>query len=267
LKHTISGIALTTTVLCLTALSVSAQLRQSGPQLDLKDIQGRSLHLSDYKGKVVLVNFWATWCPPCRREIPDLIKWQRQYRARGLQVIGITYPPETLSEVRRFARKMRVNYPLALGSKETRSLFGTSETLPITVVIDKDGIAHEVIEGILFSDEFDAKVKPLLSDMPPSFATMAATQKRGRVQTATIQVSGEGYEPTNIKLRKGIPARLTFIRRVAAGCGTEIVIPAYGINRPLPLNQPVTVSFTPQRTGRIKMTCGMDMFRGSLVVR
>jgi plastocyanin domain-containing protein len=67
--------------------------------------------------------------------------------------------------------------------------------------------------------------------------------------------------------RRGVPARLTFIRRVAQGCGTEIVIPAYNINRQLPLNVPVVVSFTPNSAGRIKITFGMDMFRGALIVR
>ncbi len=62
--------------------------------LKLKDIQGRYVRLSNYRGKVVLVNFWATWCPPCRAEIPDLIRLQREYGNRGLQVIGVTYPPQ-----------------------------------------------------------------------------------------------------------------------------------------------------------------------------
>jgi thiol-disulfide isomerase/thioredoxin len=118
--------------------------------------------LSDYKGKVVLINFWATWCPPCRQEIPDLIKIQRQYRNKGLQIVGITYPPEQLSEVRRFARKLRLNYPVAIGTKESKALFTSSETLPVTVVIDREGVVRDVIEGIMYADEFDQKVKPLL---------------------------------------------------------------------------------------------------------
>src|SRR5688572_28840626 len=79
-------------------------------QLTLKDIRGRNIRLSHYRGKVVLINFWATWCPPCRAEMPDLIRLQREYRSRGLQVIGVTYPPQTLAEVRRFVRKLSVNY-------------------------------------------------------------------------------------------------------------------------------------------------------------
>ena len=137
--------------------------QDSGPtQLNLKDIQGRYIRLSDYRGKVVLINFWATWCPPCRTEIPDLIRLQRDYRDRGLQVIGVTYPPQKLAEVRRFVRRAKVNYPVGLGTKQTKLLFSSSETLPMTIVIGTDGRIRDIIEGILLPDEFEQKIKPLL---------------------------------------------------------------------------------------------------------
>ena len=142
-------------------LSVSAVAQQQ-MAFRLKDIHGRPFNLSDYKGKVVLLNFWATWCPPCRTEIPDLIKMQTQYRDQGLRIIGITYPPEKISEVRRFVRKLRINYRVAIGTKTSKALFTPSETLPMTVVIDREGVVRDVIEGILYSDEFDQNVKPLL---------------------------------------------------------------------------------------------------------
>jgi thiol-disulfide isomerase/thioredoxin len=131
------------------------------PQLTLRDINGRELRLSDYKGKVILINFWATWCPPCRAEIPELIKLQRKYQNEGLQIVGITYPPEELSEVKRFAQILKINYPIAIGTKANRELFSTSETLPLTVVIDRNGSVTEVVEGVMYPEEFDQKVKPL----------------------------------------------------------------------------------------------------------
>ena len=154
-----------TVLLFFFSVSLLAQSSQR-TALRLKDIRGHPFSLADYQGKVVLVNFWATWCIPCRTEIPDLIKLQLQYRDQGLRIIGITYPPEKNSEVLRFVRKLRVNYRVAMGTKATKALFTPSETLPMTIVIDREGAIRDVIEGIMYADEFDQKVKPLLSPNP-----------------------------------------------------------------------------------------------------
>ena len=132
------------------------------PQFALKDINGRTVRLSAYRGKVVLINFWATWCPPCRAEMPDLVKLQHDYAAQGLQVIGITYPPETKTQVRRFATSLKVNYPIILGTRQIKERFSADETLPLTVVIDRNGNVNTVISGILLHQEFEEKIKPLL---------------------------------------------------------------------------------------------------------
>src|SRR4026209_2038576 len=96
------------------ALSPARVVRQEAiaPEFTLKDLNGRTVRLSDYQGKVVLINFWATWCPPCRAEMPDLVRLQREYGKEGLQVIGITYPPERRARVVTFVRSLRVNYPI-----------------------------------------------------------------------------------------------------------------------------------------------------------
>lgn len=138
-----------------------AQARKA-PDLELKDLRGRSVRLSGYKGKVVLINFWATWCPPCRAEMPDLVRLQKVYKGRGLQVIGITYPPTNRHEVTRFVRRFKINYPILLGMRKTKALFDEGETLPITVVMDREGNIRELIEGILLPEEFEEKIKPLL---------------------------------------------------------------------------------------------------------
>ena len=134
----------------------------TAPQFTLRDVNGRTVRLSDYRGKVVLINFWATWCPPCRVEVPDLVKLQAEHGKQGLQIIGITYPPEKKARVRKFARSQKVNYPIVLGTRELKSRFSSDETLPITVVIDRDGKVSEIISGILLPQEFDEKIKPLL---------------------------------------------------------------------------------------------------------
>jgi len=154
---------MTRAVIIVTLLvALSSLVQQPAPGLELKDIEGRALRLSDFKGKVVLLNFWATWCAPCRSEIPDLVKWQREYKSQGLQVIGVTYPPEELAEVRKFIKSVEINYPVALGEEQTKAKFDKGENLPVTVVIDKIGMIREVIQGIIFPEEFEQKVKPLL---------------------------------------------------------------------------------------------------------
>jgi plastocyanin domain-containing protein len=91
--------------------------------------------------------------------------------------------------------------------------------------------------------------------------------RKPRVQTARILIDRMGYSRTSINLRRGIPARLTFVRQTNETCATEIVIPEYGINRNLPLNEPTVVNFVPRRSGTFSFTCGMNMMRGKLMVR
>jgi thiol-disulfide isomerase/thioredoxin len=135
---------------------------EQAPQFELKDLEGRTVRLSDYRGKVVLINFWATWCPPCRAEMPELVRLQREHASQGLQIIGITYPPERKDRVQRFARSLKVNYPIILGTREIKARFSSEETLPLTVVINRDGKVSDIISGILLREEFDEKIKPLL---------------------------------------------------------------------------------------------------------
>ncbi|HEX6729387.1 MAG TPA: TlpA disulfide reductase family protein [Pyrinomonadaceae bacterium] len=168
--HTNKIVVLAALLLLPPAVTVAQDSRPK--ELSLKDIKGRNLRLSSYRGKVVLINFWATWCPPCRKEIPDLIKLQRDYQNRGLQVIGVTYPPQRLAEVRGFVRRAKVNYPVALGTKETKLLFSSSETLPMTIVIGTDGRVRDIIEGILLPDEFEQKIRPLLKSENSSFGEL-----------------------------------------------------------------------------------------------
>ena len=94
-------------------------------------------------------------------------------------------------------------------------------------------------------------------------------QKRSiqpKLQTARIEVTRHGYEPGSITLKRNVPARITFRRAVEGTCATEVVLADYGINRPLPLNQDVVVTFTPRKSGELAFTCGMNMHRGKLIV-
>jgi thiol-disulfide isomerase/thioredoxin len=132
------------------------------PVLSLKDTKGRPIRLNDYKGKVVLVNFWATWCAPCLAEMPDLEKLQREYQKKGLQIVGVSYPTEKAPEVTKAIKRLRISYPILLGDEKALSLFKVSDILPVTVIIDRAGKVRGRILGILGPDEFEELVKPLL---------------------------------------------------------------------------------------------------------
>jgi peroxiredoxin len=136
--------------------------RRPAPAFELKDLDGKTARLSDYRGKVLLINFWATWCPPCRAEMPDLVRLQEQYGARGLQIVGVTHPPQSVSTVRIVTRRLKVNYPVLLGSRELAEGYGVDEVLPVTIIVDREGNIRDRILGILEREEFDQKILPLL---------------------------------------------------------------------------------------------------------
>jgi len=92
-------------------------------------------------------------------------------------------------------------------------------------------------------------------------------RKTPTIQKVTVALTEKGYQPNSLKLRRGIPAQVTFLRKVSATCGTQVVIPEYDIKRDLPLNESVSVAFTPSKSGTFTFSCGMGMLRGSLIVR
>ena len=96
---------------------------------------------------------------------------------------------------------------------------------------------------------------------------MRAEQENKAVQSVKVELTEKGYQPASFKLRRGVPARITFIRRIEETCGKAIAIPEYNIRRPLPLNEPVVVEFTPNKSGRFNFTCGMGMLRGTVIVQ
>ena len=99
------------------------------------------------------------------------------------------------------------------------------------------------------------------------FSGAAVAQKKTASQSARVTITQMGFEPVALRLKRGVRARVTFLRTTDDTCATEILMPAYGINRSLPLNRAVTINFTPTRTGEFAFTCGMNMHRGKLIVR
>jgi len=112
--------------------------RRLAPDFSLPDVSGHTLSLSSYRGKVILLDFWATWCDPCREEIPRFIELQNKYGERGLQIIGISMD-DSPQPVRDFYHEFKMNYPVALGGAKTGDLYGGVLGLPIAFVIDREG--------------------------------------------------------------------------------------------------------------------------------
>ncbi len=142
------------------SLSSSTTTKVEAPQFILTDIDGRSLSLSQYRGKVVILNFWAPWCPPCRREIPDLISLQNQYGAQGLQIIGIGL--DQPNNVAAFVRQNSINYPVAVGDADVAQLYGGVSGIPTTFIIDKQGNIRKSFEGFTRKSVFEEEIKKFL---------------------------------------------------------------------------------------------------------
>lgn len=131
------------------------------PAFTLKDITGKPLKLADYRGKVVLIDFWATWCVPCRVEIPHFIEMQKKYASRGFSVIGISMD-DTPEPVAPFAKKYNMNYPVAVGDAALGEKYGGILGLPTAFVIDRDGVIRQRYDGITSVEMFEKAVVALL---------------------------------------------------------------------------------------------------------
>lgn len=118
------------------------------PAWKLKDVDGKVVRSDQFKGKVVIVDFWATWCPPCRVEIPGYIALQDKYRADGLVVIGISLDRQGPRVVRKFIADHKVNYLMVMADDDVQAAFGEMEGIPTTFIIDRDGMIRERKTGL-----------------------------------------------------------------------------------------------------------------------
>jgi len=134
------------------------------PDFSRADMAGTAVHLSDYRGKLVLLNFWASWCGPCRDEMPLFSRWQRQYGARGLQVIGVSMDDDAAS-ARKFLKQHPVSYPVVMGDAKFGESFGGVLGLPATYLINADGRIVARFEGEIDLKNVGARIQMLLSHM------------------------------------------------------------------------------------------------------
>jgi thiol-disulfide isomerase/thioredoxin len=140
------------------------------PPLVLDDLDGRQRSLYDWRGRVIILNFWASWCGPCQSEIPHLVRYQHDYERTGLQVIGVAL--DEARKVRNVVRTLHINYPVLVADpKNDQSLLrlwgDAQQVLPYSVVIGRDGHIHFTQAGIMDEETFDDYVLPLLKPLPP----------------------------------------------------------------------------------------------------
>ena len=131
------------------------------PDFRLPQLDGHDLRLSSFRGKVVLLDFWATWCDPCRQEIPHLVELQQRYGDRGLQIIGVSMD-DSADPVRPFYQEFHMNYPVVMGTAQTGALYGGVLGLPITFLIGRDGKVNAKHIGATDAVIFEREVRSLL---------------------------------------------------------------------------------------------------------
>jgi len=133
------------------------------PEFNVKDLQGREISSANLRGKVVLIDFWATWCQPCRKEMPGYQRLLDRYGPDGFAVIGFKF--DTMKDTEApliFARKIGVRYPLAIATEEVKQKFGGIEGLPTTLLYDRNGILRKKVIGFEYAETFDADLHSLL---------------------------------------------------------------------------------------------------------
>jgi thiol-disulfide isomerase/thioredoxin len=140
------------------------------PDFTLESLDGKSLKLSDLRGKAVALNFWATWCGPCKIETPWFVEMQAQYGAEGLQVVGVAMDDSGKDEIAKFAKDMGVNYPVLLGKEAVGDEYGGVPALPETFFIGRDGKIVDKIIGLRGRAEIEDSIKKALNTTSASAA-------------------------------------------------------------------------------------------------
>jgi len=140
-------------ILCvgILAAGLAAQIQPGtlAPAFSLQDLGGRTISLADLKGKIVVLNFWATWCPPCRAEIPDFIDFYNQNRTNNLEIVGVSVDELTVQQLQPFVQKNKMTYPVALASPKIVRDYGPIDAIPTTFILDRLGRIRHTQVGLM----------------------------------------------------------------------------------------------------------------------
>jgi peroxiredoxin len=150
------------------------------PDFELTSLDGKQVKLSDFRGQAVLLNFWATWCSPCKIEMPWFVDLQKQYGPQGLAVVGVAMDDASRDDIAKFAKEMGVNYPILIGKEAVGEMYGGVQFLPTTFYIDRKGRVIERVFGLTGKGEIEDNVKKALASTP---ATSQNAQVSGQGQS------------------------------------------------------------------------------------
>ena len=161
------AVALVTNSIGLPSLVPSAQAAEASPSItapawELKDVDGKTVKSSDFAGKVVVLDFWATWCPPCKAEIPGFVELQKQYGDKGLVIVGVSLDEQGPEVVTPFMNQFSINYPVVMGDAKIVQAFGGIRGIPTTFVIDRSGKIVSGHVGFAPKETFEKEIVPLL---------------------------------------------------------------------------------------------------------
>lgn len=147
-----------------TSTQLTAEKNHTAPDFSLKDLSGNNILLSGQKGKVVLLEFWATWCPPCRASVPELVELHKKYQSRNFTVIGVAIDSDAdaLSQVNQFSSAHKINYPVLLADDLTQKIFNII-SVPTYYIINKDGVIVDILLG--HTEDFSRKVSDKIESL------------------------------------------------------------------------------------------------------
>jgi len=161
-KSILSAFIIISLIVMVNTINANTPDNKKAPEIVLKTLEGKTVKLSDYKGKIVIVDFWATWCPPCRKGIPDLIELQKTY-SKDLVVLGISLDQErTLKDLKPFIENYGINYPVVLGDEKVVKDYGGINAIPTSFIIDQKGFIIDSHVGLVPKTVYEDKIKKLL---------------------------------------------------------------------------------------------------------